>query len=317
MNAVNPIVDPKELRSALGQFPTGVTVMTTLDTEGSPVAMTASSFNSVSMDPPLILWSVARSAFGAPIFENADSFVVNVLGKHQVDTSNLCARAGEDKFANIDYTTGKNGCPVIADTAAFFECRTWRTYDGGDHIIVLGEVSSFQYNSDVMPLVFAQGSYAISAPQSPTADAQVDLPEDGFLSSLLLYQLHKAYSFYSAELYPLLQSKFDLTSEEWRILSLVADVKHVNISTLARLVSQPETECRDSLERLTLRGLLTCHEDDSTSLTDEGRIFSDKLFGFAKQHEATALQGLGAKEAGSLHASLKTLSIGFNASSAV
>ena len=95
--------DKKAFRYALGQFPTGVTVITTLDEEGNPIGVTASSFNSVSMDPPLVLWSVGRNAYSSKIFEQAEHFIVNVLAESQVDISNTCARQGEDKFANIQY----------------------------------------------------------------------------------------------------------------------------------------------------------------------------------------------------------------------
>ena len=158
--------DKKAFRYALGQFPTGVTVITTLDEEGNPIGVTASSFNSVSMDPPLVLWSVGRNAYSSKIFEQAEHFIVNVLAESQVDISNTCARQGEDKFANIEYKSGLGGCPVLADTAACFECKTWQLYDGGDHIIVVGEVVNYKNNQALKPLVFARGSYAVTAPHA-------------------------------------------------------------------------------------------------------------------------------------------------------
>ena len=158
--------DAKKFRHALGQFPTGVTVITTLDKAGDPIGVTASSFNSVSMDPPLVLWSVGKKAYSAKIFEEVKHFNVNVLGEAQVDISNTCAKQGTDKFANIDYESGIDGCPILKDTAACFECKTWKLYDGGDHIIVVGEVIKYQSNSDIKPLVFARGSYAVTAAHS-------------------------------------------------------------------------------------------------------------------------------------------------------
>ena len=147
--------DQKDFRQALGQFPTGVTVITTLDKEGNPIGVTASSFNSVSMEPPLVLWSVAKKAYSAKIFETSPHFNVNVLGEGQMDISNTCARQGEDKFAKINYKSGIDGYPILEDTAACFECKTWKLYEGGDHIIVVGEVIKYQNNSDVKPLAFA------------------------------------------------------------------------------------------------------------------------------------------------------------------
>lgn len=158
--------DSKAFRHALGQFPTGVTVITTLDKEGNPIGVTASSFNSVSMEPPLVLWSVGKKAYSAKIFEKVKHFNVNVLSEAQVDISNTCAKQGEDKFANIDYESGIDGCPILKDTAACFECKTWQLYDGGDHIIVVGEVIKYQSNSAIKPLVFARGSYAVTVAHS-------------------------------------------------------------------------------------------------------------------------------------------------------
>lgn len=156
--------DAKNFRRALGQFPTGVTVVTTLDKDGNPIGVTASSFNSVSMDPPLVLWSVAKNAYSAKIFETTEHFVINVLAESQTAISNACARQGEDKFANLQYKEGVGGCPILADTSAFFECKTWQLYDGGDHIIVVGEVMNYESNQELKPLVFACGSYAVTAP---------------------------------------------------------------------------------------------------------------------------------------------------------
>jgi len=158
--------DQKDFRKALGQFPTGVTVITTLDENGDPVAITASSFNSVSLDPALILWSVDKKAHSAKIFEKVKHFNVNVLGENQIDISNTCAKSGIDKLANINYKSGIDGCPILEETAACFECKTWQLYEGGDHIIIVGEVIKYQSNLDIKPLVFACGSYAKTATHS-------------------------------------------------------------------------------------------------------------------------------------------------------
>lgn len=158
------MIDTKDLRKALGQFPTGVTVITTLDSEAGIIGVTASSFNTVSMDPPLVLWSVTKTAYSAEIFKKAEHFIVNILGKDQIDISNTCARQGEDKFANIEYEAGVDNCPIIKDSAAFLECKTWNVYDVGDHHIIVGEVINYKYNDKISPLVFAQGRYAATEP---------------------------------------------------------------------------------------------------------------------------------------------------------
>ena len=128
--------DPKDFRRALSQFPTGVTVITTLDAEGNPVGVTASSFNSVSLDPTLVLWSIDKGAHSLAAFEKAEHFAVNILGRDQVATSNNFASRGQDKFANIDYSSGLGNAPLLTEFAAQFECKTWAVYEGGDHLIL-------------------------------------------------------------------------------------------------------------------------------------------------------------------------------------
>lgn len=155
--------DKKDFRTALGQFPTGVTIITAVAEDGEPIGCTASSFNSVSIDPALVLWSVEKSAFSKDIFANAKYFAVNVLSEQQMATSNRFAGRGEDKFKDIDFQQGLGGAPLFADCCAQFQCATWNVYEGGDHLIIVGEVVDYQYNSELSPLVFAQGNYAKTA----------------------------------------------------------------------------------------------------------------------------------------------------------
>lgn len=152
-------IDARELRNALSTFATGVTIVTCKDADGKPVGATASSFNSVSMDPPLILWSVTKSINSANAFINAKEFVINVLASDQVELSNGFARSGEDKFAGTDTEEGVGGVPMLKDCVTRFQCKAWATYDGGDHEIIVGEVVAMD-SSDKEGLVFYRGGYA-------------------------------------------------------------------------------------------------------------------------------------------------------------
>jgi len=152
--------DPRAFRNTLGQFPTGVTVITARNASGDPIGVTASSFNSVSIDPPLILWSVDKITSSADTFEQAEYFAVNVLASSQVDLSNHFASRNDDKFADISFETGVSGVPLLEGCAAQFQCKTWNLYDGGDHTIIVGEVLEYQCDESASPLVFAKGSYA-------------------------------------------------------------------------------------------------------------------------------------------------------------
>jgi len=158
----NP-VDPLELRQALGAFVTGVTVITALDREGVAHGVTANSFTSVSLDPPLILWNQALSAFSYPAFRDAERFVVNILADDQIEISQRFSRAGADKFAGIATRPGMGGVPLIEGCSAYLECRKETTYPGGDHAVFLGRVERIERH--VRPsLIFGGGKYLVARP---------------------------------------------------------------------------------------------------------------------------------------------------------
>lgn len=157
MNAV----DSRELRRTLGAFTTGVTVITTLDAEGRPLGVTANSFSSVSLDPPLILWSQSLTSSSYPAFRDAERFVVNILADHQVPVSNQFARSGGDKFLGVAHSPGEGGVPILADCAAHLECRKVAAYPGGDHIIYIGQVEKL-HRAAQRPLAFADGAYRLT-----------------------------------------------------------------------------------------------------------------------------------------------------------
>ncbi len=153
-------MEPREFRNCLGAFPTGVTVITAIGPRGEPVGNTVSSFNSVSLDPPLILWSLGRHAFSLKAYLSTDLFAVNVLREGQEELSNRFAKALGDKWAGVDYVTGQNGCPMLCGALAVLECRTAHTYVGGDHVIFVGEVIHAEHDPEGRPLVFHRGKYA-------------------------------------------------------------------------------------------------------------------------------------------------------------
>ncbi len=158
-------LDTKAFRAALSSFATGVTVVTTQDRAGQAVGMTASSFNSLSLDPPLILWSVTKIAGSARAFVDCTHFCINVLGADQAALSDHFARSGTDKFATVATESGLGDCRKISAAIAHFECRRWAIYEGGDHWIVVGQVERFT-TTDRDGLVFARGRYAVARPLS-------------------------------------------------------------------------------------------------------------------------------------------------------
>lgn len=161
--------DRRDFRRALGQFATGVTVVTGRTSEGRNVGVTVNSFSSVSLDPPLILWSLARQAPSFGDFANCSHFAVNVLEARQHHLSRQFSTPLPDKFAGVDFVHGKAGVPVVVGAIAHFICRKVKQYDGGDHVIFLGEVEEYKCN-DGEPLVFHSGRYRVTTRHPDIAD---------------------------------------------------------------------------------------------------------------------------------------------------
>ena len=158
--------DTREFRTALSGFSTGVTIVTSISDDGEKVGMTASSFNSVSTEPPLILWSVTKSALSASVFRDAKYFSVHVLASDQIDLSNKFAQRGADKFAFVDHSQDSNGVPIISGSVSRFDCSSWAVHEGGDHWVIIGEVEGIA-RENKESLVFSEGSYATASPITP------------------------------------------------------------------------------------------------------------------------------------------------------
>ncbi|MFK7888189.1 MAG: flavin reductase family protein [Gammaproteobacteria bacterium] len=152
------IHDQRALRNALGTFATGVTVVTTLDANGKPWGFTANSFTSVSLDPPLVLFCLAREAGSLPVFEASSNFAINILADQQADTSMLFASGDRDKFERVAWHAADSGCPLLADVSAWFDCSVHSIVDGGDHLIFIGRVTAFDA-TNAAPLGYCRGAY--------------------------------------------------------------------------------------------------------------------------------------------------------------
>jgi flavin reductase (DIM6/NTAB) family NADH-FMN oxidoreductase RutF len=162
--AESPTFSSAEFRSALGMFATGVTVITARSVHGTPVGLTANSFNSVSLTPPLVLWSLARSAGSMPAFERGSHYAVNILAADQRGLAERFASKSLDRFADLDFRDGAGGAPVIHGAAAVFECFNRSRYEEGDHVIFVGEVERCSWRADAQPLIFHGGRYFTELP---------------------------------------------------------------------------------------------------------------------------------------------------------
>ena len=151
--------DPKAFRNACGMFATGITVVTTTGPQGEPIGMTVNSFASVSLTPPLVLWSVGNHANSFALFSNAKHYAVHILYKQQESISALFASRGEDKFGGLNWTTGVAGSPILPDFAVCFQCTMEHVYPGGDHNILVGRVVAFEDRGNSDALLFIRGKY--------------------------------------------------------------------------------------------------------------------------------------------------------------
>ncbi len=163
-----PDFEPVDFRTALGRFPTGVTIVTARSAEGDPVGLTVSSFNSVSLHPPLVLWSLATRSRALPLFETIDRYAIHVLASGQARLARQFATApGAERFAGVGWEPNAYGTPRLTEgVAAWFECFNRSHYREGDHVILVGEVERCG-RSDAMPLVFHAGGFDLTPRHEP------------------------------------------------------------------------------------------------------------------------------------------------------
>ncbi|APW42105.1 flavin reductase family protein [Rhodoferax saidenbachensis] len=162
--AVPPNFSQTEFRTALGMFATGVTIVTALSPEGQPIGLTANSFNSVSLAPPLVLWSLARSAGSMAAFSTGSHYAINILSADQQDLAKQFAARGDDRFAGVQFTPGAGGAPLLHGAAATFECFNRSRYEEGDHVIFVGEVERCAARAGASPLLFHGGRFYAEHP---------------------------------------------------------------------------------------------------------------------------------------------------------
>lgn len=150
--------DKRQLRNLLGQFATGVTVVTTVGEDNRKIGMTANSFTSVSLEPPLILWNIAKTATNVEDFRQCEHFAINILNDQQHVESNHFARSAADKFNEIDKVNDILGVPVLSEALATLVCKNYQWVEAGDHYIILGEIEHCSINTG-KPLLFHNGKY--------------------------------------------------------------------------------------------------------------------------------------------------------------
>ena len=159
-----PSFSSQEFRTALGMFATGVTIVTARTPLGQVIGLTANSFNSVSLDPPLVLWSLSQAAGSLAVFRAGSHYAINVLAKDQRALAERFAMRGADRWAGVTFTDGMGGAPLLDGAAATFECFNRSRYEEGDHLIFVGEVERCMHRDGAMPLLFHGGRYYTELP---------------------------------------------------------------------------------------------------------------------------------------------------------
>jgi 3-hydroxy-9,10-secoandrosta-1,3,5(10)-triene-9,17-dione monooxygenase reductase component len=291
-------MDPIEFRNALGKFATGVTVVTAKDASGGYVGTTASSFNSVSLDPALILWSIDNGARSLPAYEKGEHFVVNVLAADQVSVSNHFARQQDDKFKGMDYSLNEEGVPVLPGCAANFECKLHATYEGGDHTIIVGEVIRFN-TSDRNALLFHQGAYSVSE-FHPAAENRVVKPVDeselSFAENYLPYLMSRCFHQFMGKMQGMLDRQ-GISEAEYRVLASLLGVEGGRSRTeLQHFAVMDDAEFQAEVERLKGAGLIQL-DGEQVALTEEGKGRIEPMLFLAKSNEADALGSFNVEEA--------------------
>lgn len=302
--------DPTDFRQALGMFATGVTIVTTRTPDGEPVGITANSFNSVSLKPPMVLWSLAKNARSLQAFSEAGHWNVHILANTQEPTSNRFARAGEDKFSGIEFDPGVTDAPLLPDCSARFQCRTMFQYEGGDHIIFVGEVIEYD-RSERPPLLYVTGGYALATRKAGavSTEAQADVEASLYSEDLLGYLLGRAHYQFVAGFRRTLNERA-LSDADFFVLSLLSVREPLSAAEIASHIAYTGIDIGAvALQALCARGLL-CGDagpDTAYRLSERGRDAILHVLAAAKAVEADVVDRIGEMEAVSLRNLLKRL----------
>lgn len=299
--ACSPADDQRGYRRALGHFATGVTVVTA-QAGSQLVGMTANSFSSVSLDPPLILWSIAKQSSSLPVFEQAGHFAVNVLAADQLDLASGFAKSGSDKFAGVAWLPGLGAAPCLSGVLATFECHKHQVIEAGDHLIVVGRVGSYRLFEHRDPLLFVRGRFTLSvdypalAAETPE-DGQAGAPADrGTDPPTMLGLLWDAFTGLSQR-FQTERDALGLNSvTQGRVLSLLERHPEAPVSTIAHKAYISPQGLDEALQALQAAGYLTRTAAGACELSAKGREHVMARRKRAAAVEATQLKAFSAAE---------------------
>ena len=294
MEAGDPSKDARAFRRALGHYATGVTIVTASDGKRD-VGVTANSFSSVSLDPPLVLWSIDRKSSSFDIFMAATHFAINVLAISQVGLSTKFSRTSADKFSGVACTPGLGRAPLLDGAVVQLECRREHEYDGGDHVIMVGRVEQYtRYEAE--PLLFAKGRYAL-AMDCPVSDgsAMRELPpltsEAESAEPTLLQSLLRAYDGISAKFHTHRRAE-GLSLNQSRALALLARGPTESVSQVMRDALLGQSAAEDALANLVERKLAVAQPQGGYTITSLGLETSCRLRRKLREVEADVVASI-------------------------
>lgn len=307
MQSTAATFDPKDFRRALGMFGTGVTIVTTRAENGEPVGITANSFNSVSLEPPMVLWSLAKNARSLPVFQSASTWNVHILSNEQEALSNRFARVGEDKFSGLPLDSEEAHAPLLQDCSARFKCKTAFQYDGGDHIIFVGEVTGYDANPHP-PLLYVTGGYAMASRKaSPVASEPAADTNTAYSENLIGYLMGRAhFQFLSGLRRPM--AAYGMTDADFYVLSLLSIQQPQSPAEIASHMAYTGTDIGAvALQSLISKGWVEESRDraESLQLTVQGNEAILHVLAVAKAVETDLIASLGEMEAATLRNLLK------------
>jgi len=307
-------VDSRQFRTALGSFATGVTIVTTRAPDGTPIGLTANSFNSLSLDPPMVLWALAKTSLSREAFAKAEYFAVNILAADQQPLADLFATRGAEKFAELRCDTGLGGIPLLRGCSAVFECKTSYQYEGGDHVIFVGEVLEFAHFGRPA-LAFHAGNYAsvVKNPAARSAAAEAAVPglESSFSRDFLGYLLGSAHARLMERVRGDLE-RYRLSEAHYHVLMFLSNEDNLSLKELTTLTQLADHQVSyRTLTDLVIRDFITVSGGDYPStrarLTPDGHRVALELGASLKAAEAYAERFLGATEAQTLKMLLRAI----------
>lgn len=288
MTATQSTLDTHLFRRALGNFASGVTIVTACSADGQKVGVTANSFNSVSLDPPLILWSLDKRSSAWGVFEKASHFAVNLLSSEQISLSNHFARAQADKFAGIEHTPGLGGAPLLSSCAGNFQCVNYQQIDAGDHWIMLGKVEKFEDLSR-SPLAYHQGGYAMVLPH-PLAGGP-DSGDTSGSSDLINSKLGNNLFYLMIQAVDATQQRFlrhrmnmGLHERESRLLIALDSVPNASLAELQQAVAMPAQEVTKAMLTMQQKGFLTL-TGETRQVTPSGHAKMEEMLRIVAQSQ--------------------------------